>query len=107
MMPPVTVLGYQRCIIPERKRDKLKPTHTHFWACSRPPPPPRWAACQPAPAEESRLPTVAFLTAGGDEGEEPRGALPQPPAASLWPRAVGQRGLWPARTGGGTRAFSR
>src|SRR5438093_4334195 len=26
---------------------KCHSTHAHFWACSRPPPPPRWAACQP------------------------------------------------------------
>src|SRR5438067_3599023 len=39
--------------------------------------------------------------------EQPRHAMPPPPAAHLWPRAVGTLGLLPALQGGGTRPCSR
>src|SRR5262245_19468294 len=59
------------------------------------------------PGEESRMTPVALRTAWCGEGAEPRPALPQPPAAHLWPRAVGPLGRLQALPGGGTRPFER
>ena len=47
--------------------------------------------------------TVDFITALFDEVDEPRRALPQPPAARRGPSAGGTLGLLHALTGGGTR----
>ena len=51
--------------------------------------------------------TVELSTAWFSHIEQPRHAMPPPPAAHLWPRAVGTLGLLPALQGGGTRPCSR
>jgi len=51
--------------------------------------------------------TVACITAFCCQVDDPRPALPTPPHALWWPRAVVPLGILPALTGGGHRAFSR
>jgi hypothetical protein len=51
--------------------------------------------------------TVEFITALFSEVDEQRHALPQHPAAHLWPREVVTLGLLHALKGGGNRPFSR
>jgi hypothetical protein len=59
------------------------------------------------PSEESRRPTLEFITALFYEVDEQLRAIPNPPHARLWPSEVGTLGLLHALKGGGNRAFYR